>query len=246
MSRTVSLFADVHPAFTEGPPAFTGLSYASVMRVVYYEQMDVIESELVAITAAVREATVEATIALLETDVRRAEQVIGGEDPVDLRLDELEERILVLLATQQPVASDLRQLVAALRMTADLQRMSALAVHVAKVARRRVPEPAVPDSAQPIIVAMSQVAGRMIESAAQIIAQRDVTAAARLEVQDDEMDRLRQDLFRLILGEDFDGGTEAAIDLALLGRYYERMGDHAVNMARRVVFLVTGEMPPTT
>lgn len=213
------------------------------MRDSFYEQLDVIVDELTGLTTSVRTAVADATVALLQADTSVAEKVIAGAPATGEAIDEMEERALMLLATQQPVATDLRQLVASLRMLADLERMSALAVHVAKIARRRIPESAVPLPVQPTIRKMADVADAMIESAAMIVANRDLGAAAALEVEDDEMDRLRRELFGHILDDKWEHGTEAAIDLALLGRYYERLGDHAVNMARRVVFLVTGELP---
>ncbi|WP_293785590.1 phosphate signaling complex protein PhoU [uncultured Aeromicrobium sp.] len=213
------------------------------MRDQYYEQLDRIVDDLVTLTTTVRKSVADSTTALLHADTAIAEKVIDAGRDIDASIDEVEERALVVLATQQPVATDLRQIVAALRMLADLQRMNALAIHVSKVARRRVPESAVPLTIQPIIRSMASVADSMIEKAARIVGNRDLSAAAALEVEDDEMDRLRADLFRVLLDGSWEHGLEAAIDLALLGRYYERLGDHAVNMARRVVFLVTGELP---
>lgn len=213
------------------------------MRDQYYEQLDHIVDELVLITDRVRAAVADATTALLDTDIATAEQVIDAESTIEEAIDEVEERALVLLATQQPVATDLRQLVSTLRMVADLQRMSTLAVHVSKIARRRMPEAAVPLPVQPLIRDMARVADSMIGSAARIVSDRDLGAAAELEIEDDEMDRLRKELFRVLLDGEWDHGVDTAIDLALLGRYYERVGDHAVNMARRVVYLVTGELP---
>ncbi|MBA4607852.1 MULTISPECIES: phosphate signaling complex protein PhoU [Aeromicrobium] len=213
------------------------------MRDQYYEQLDVIVDELVLITDRVRTAVADATTALLDTDIATAEAVIGSDRGIEEAIDEVEERALVLLATQQPVATDLRQLVSTLRMVADLQRMSALAVHVSKIARRRAPEAAVPLPVQPLIRDMARVAHSMIGSAARIVSERDLGAAAELEIEDDEMDRLRQELFRVLLDGTWEHGVDTAIDLALLGRYYERIGDHAVSMARRVVYLVTGELP---
>ncbi|MGZ5402658.1 MAG: phosphate signaling complex PhoU family protein, partial [Aeromicrobium sp.] len=137
---------------------------------------------------------------------------------------------------------DLRQLVATLRMVADLDRMGDLSVHIAKVARMRVPDSAVPEPLRPTIVQMAAVADQMIDAASRIVANRDVIAAERLEEEDDEMDQLRRSLFRTLLSDEWGHGVEPAIDLALLGRYYERIADHAVSMARRVVYLVTGEL----
>lgn len=214
------------------------------MRDAYYEQLDTIVDDLVQLTGTVRKAVAASTAALLNADGPLAEQVIAGDKQIDESTEEIEERALLLLATQQPVATDLRQLVATLRMLTDLQRMGDLSVHVAKVARMRMPDVAVPTTLQPTIMAMASVADQMIHAASRIVANRDVDAATRLEDTDDEMDRLRKDLFRALLGGTWEHGIEPAIDLALLGRYYERIGDHAVSMARRVVYLVTGELAP--
>jgi phosphate transport system protein len=90
---------------------------------------------------------------------------------------------------------------------------------------------------------MAQTADEMIAAAAEIVATRDVDAARELESADDTMDMLRRSMFRTLLSEHWDEGVEPAVDMALLGRYYERIGDHAVSMARRIVFLVTGQHP---
>jgi phosphate transport system protein len=185
----------------------------------------------------------EATRALLKADAHAAETVISGDRDIDASRELIESRALQLLATQQPVATDLRQLVATLRMVADLERIGDLSVHIAKVSRLRAPEVAVPGPLQPTISEMADVADKMIGAASRIVADRDVAAAAAIESDDDEMDMLRRSLFRVLLSDDWDHGVEPAIDLALLGRYYERIGDHAVGVARRVVFLVTGETP---
>lgn len=214
------------------------------MRDAYYEQLDTIVDDLVQLTGTVRKAVAASTAALLNADGPLAEQVIAGDKQIDESTEEIEERALLLLATQQPVATDLRQLVATLRMLTDLQRMGDLSVHVAKVARMRMPDVAVPTTLQPTIMAMASVADQMIHAASRIVANRDVDAATKLEDTDDEMDRLRKDLFRVLLSGTWEHGIEPAIDLALLGRYYERIGDHAVSMARRVVYLVTGELAP--
>lgn len=213
------------------------------MRDQYYDQLDAVVDDLVAMTAAVRTAVLEATDALLDANAEAAESVISGDRDIDQSRELIEERSLHLLATQQPVATDLRQLVATLRMVADLERMGDLSVHIAKVARMRMPDIAVPEPLRPTILRMSDVAEHMVASASRVVAERDIDAAAELEAQDDDMDKLRRSLFRALLGDEWEHGVEAAIDIALLGRYYERIGDHAVSMARRVVYLVTGEHP---
>jgi len=215
------------------------------MRDLYYDQLDGIVDDLVSMASTVREAVLESTQALLNADQAAAEAVISGDKSVDEARELIEEQAFQLLATQQPVAGDLRMLVATLRMVADLERIGDLAGHVAKVARLRMPQVAVPPTLRETITTMASVAESMVDSASRILAERDVEAAADLESEDDQMDQLRRSLFRTLLSEDWSYGVEPAIDIALLGRYYERIGDHAVSMGRRVIYLVTGEHPVT-
>jgi phosphate transport system protein len=213
------------------------------MRDLYFDQLDSIVDDLVAMTTSVRDAVHEATDALLTANQSAAEAVISGDREIDATREVIEEHALQLLATQQPVATDLRMLVAALRMVADLERMGDLAVHIAKVARMRMPDQAVPEPLHATMEQMAKVAVRMVDGTARIVADRDVEAARGLDEEDDEMDQLRRSLFRKLLSDDWSFGVEPAIDLALLGRYYERIGDHAVSMGKRVVYFVTGESP---
>ena len=212
------------------------------MREAFHEQLDGIFHDLAAICGNVEVAVRLATEALLTGDADIAERVISADVEIDRSRERVEDSAFLLLSLQQPVASDLRTVVAALRMVSELERMGDLSVHVAKIARRRMPDSAVPANLHPTILSMAAVADSMIESASRIVANRDVAAAAQLEQEDDEMDRLRKDLFRSLLGDSWDHGVEPAVDIALLGRYYERIGDHAVSMARRVVYLVTGQI----
>ena len=211
------------------------------MRDLYHGQLDTVVDDLVAMTGVVRTAVRRATQSLLNADARLAEDVIGSDDPIDEQRELVEDRAFEILARQQPVAGDLRMLVAALRMVADLERMGDYAVHVAKVARLRYPECAVPTELRDNMARMGIVAEEMVQAAGDIIAHRDLDAARELERQDEEMDFLRRAQFRVLLDDSWAHGVEAAIDVALLGRYYERIADHAVSLARRVVYLVTGE-----
>jgi phosphate transport system protein len=211
------------------------------MRNAYFDQLDTIVDDLVAMTYEVQVAVARSTHALLTADAEVAERVITDDASLDAARERVEATSFELLALQQPVASDLRMLVAGLRMVADLERMGDLSVHVAKVARLRVPEVAVPAELSPTIERMATVAEKMVGRVARIIAERDVEGARRLEEDDEEMDQLRRSSFRLLLDDSWPHGVEAAVDIALLGRYYERIADHAVSLARRVVYLVTGE-----
>jgi phosphate transport system protein len=213
------------------------------MRNAYFDQLDAIVADLAAMTEQVQESVSRATKSLLDADADLATAVIADDAFVDAARDRIEERVFELLALQQPVAGDLRMLFAATRMVGDLERMGDLSVHVAKVAQLRVPAIAVPAEMLPTIEQMAFVACQMVGAAAVIIAERDVDAAVALEQADEEMDELRRRSFRIMLGEGWSHGVEPAIDIALLGRYYERIADHAVSLARRVVYLVTGQVP---
>jgi phosphate transport system protein len=133
--------------------------------------------------------------------------------------------------------------VSALRMVSELERMGDLSVHVAKIARLRVPDLAVPAEARSTVTRMGEVAQDMVRRVSAVITERDVEAAIELRRDDEEMDQLRRAGFAQLLGDDWPHGVEAAVDLALLGRYYERIADHAVSVADRVVFVVTGQLP---
>lgn len=211
------------------------------MRDAYSVQLDSIRDDLVAMSRLVGTAVGRATEALLNGDAALAEQVISDDAEIDRTREEIEERSFELLSLQNPVAGDLRMLIASLRMVSEFERMGDLSVHVAKIARLRVPEIAVPEELEPTISRMAAIAEVMVGRVGHIIADRDASGAQQLEEADEEMDRLRRTSFRELLGSDWKHGVEPAVDIALLGRYYERIADHAVSIARRVVFLVTGE-----
>jgi phosphate transport system protein len=179
--------------------------------------------------------------ALLKADVKLAEQVISEDEKLDTIQHDLEARAINLMARQQPVAQDLRILVTSLRMSADLERMGDLCHHIAKLARMRYPEVAIPAELVKTIESMGTTAVKIIEKSTRVIKTQDLQAAIELETDDDEMDKLHRALFVALLDDSWTHGIEAAIDMTLLGRYYERCADHAVSIARRVYFLVKGE-----
>lgn len=213
------------------------------MRETFHEQLESLTEDLVEMTRLVESAMARAATALLDADLALAETVISADEAVDALRESLDQRAFDLLARQQPVATDLRALIAALRMSADLERMGDLARHVAKVARRRHPESAIPAKLRATVLEMSQVAARVVTKTGSIVASRDLDAARELERDDDEMDRLHRQLLTSLLDERNDFGVETAVDVALVGRYYERFADHAVSVARRVIYLVTGVYP---
>jgi len=213
------------------------------MRHAFHDQLDGIFEDLSSICTQVEVAVARATEALLSSDASLAEQVISNDSAIDDAREKVEDSAFALLSLQAPVAGDLRVVVSALRMVSDLERMGDLSVHVAKIARLRTPECAVPEPARPTIARMAEVAEAMVRRTADIIRTRDVDAADQLRTDDDEMDRLRRSTFTELLSKDWSYGVEAAVDLALLGRYYERIADHAVSVVKRVIFVVTGEAP---
>jgi phosphate transport system protein len=211
------------------------------MRDQFHEDLDTISDQLVELTRLAGSAISRATTALLDADVHLAESVIEADRKLDDIRIELDELSIDLLARQQPVATDLRIVVTAMHMSSDLERMGDLARHVAKVARLRTPDSAVPPELRAHILRMGQVAAAIVAKCGSIIASKDVVAAAALEKDDDEMDELHQQLFAALLDEESPWPRSTVLDLALIGRYYERFADHAVSVARRVIYLVTGE-----
>jgi phosphate transport system protein len=212
------------------------------VRDTYHQELDEITNLLVDMTRLVTSAMERTSTALLDADLALAETVIEGDQAIDALYHEIEKRSFELLAQQQPVASDLRIVVTSLRMVADLERAGDLALNLAKLARRRYPESAIPVELRPAILEMAQVAERIITKAGAVIATRDVEQARELERDDDVMDQLHRQLFSVMLADDWSHGVEAAVDIALAGRFFERFADHAVSVARRVVYLVTGEI----
>ncbi|MEU1274560.1 phosphate signaling complex protein PhoU [Streptomyces sp. NPDC005799] len=211
------------------------------MREAYHKELETITEALVEIANLVGSAMGRATGALLDTDLQVAEQVISTEERIEELQRDLEERAIAVLARQQPVATDLRMVVTSLRMSADLERCGVLARHVATVARRRYPAHAVPQDLRPTILEMGQLAQRLMAQAADVLITQDVDAALRLEQDDDRMDELHRMIFHHLMDDRWHHGVETAVDVTLVGRYYERFADHAVSVARRVVYLVTGE-----
>jgi phosphate transport system protein len=211
------------------------------MRTEFHADLAGVSSLLVDMADEVRGAMRRATTALLGADAAMAEGVISGDAAVNELRAEVEERALNLLARQAPVASDLRLVVTALKIAAEFERMGDLAKHVAKTSLRRHPARAVPDDLVGVIRDMAEVADRIAGKIGRILAKPDAAQAAELDTDDDAMDELHRGLFVVLLGAAWQHGVESAIDGALLGRFYERYADHAVNAGHHMIFLVTGE-----
>jgi phosphate transport system protein len=213
------------------------------MRNAFHEQLETVFTDLAGMCRQVETAVGDATRSLLAADAEIAERVISGDVEIDRVRERIEDSCFELLSLQQPVAGDLRTVVSALRMVSELERMGDLSVHVAKIARLRVPAVAVPEQARETVEQMAATAEDMVARVSQIFTRRDVEAAIALGRDDEVMDQLRRRSFAELLSDDWQHGVEAAVDIALLGRYYERIADHAVSVAHRVVFVVTGDLP---
>jgi phosphate transport system protein len=213
------------------------------MRDVYQEQLDDLAGALAGMCTQVADAMRKATRALLEADLQLAEEVISE----DIRIDDLrasaEERAFALLALQAPVATDLRIVVAAIHGAGDIERMGDLALHVAQAARRRHPHPVLPDEVAPYFAEMGKVGVELALKAGEVIRTRDLARAAELETDDDAMDDLHRHMFTVLMDRNWSHGVGPAVDITLLARFYERYADHAVAVARRIVYVVTGQMP---
>jgi len=212
------------------------------MREEFQADLSEVSRLLVTMAESVRAAMRKATTALLKADREAANAVVERDAEVDDIYRQVETKVADTIARQAPVASDLRMVITALHISADLERMGDLAEHVAKTALRRHPSPAVPAELRPVFRQMAEVADRMADKITIVLANPNADLAAELEKDDDAMDDLERDLFKVLLHDDWPYGAETAIDGALLGRFYERYADHAVNAGTHVVYLVTGEL----
>ncbi len=213
------------------------------MRTAYQDQLEDLTNQLGAMCELAGAAMERATQALLQADLVLAEQVISDQDVLGEHSARTEEAAFVLLALQAPVARDLRSVVSAIQMVADIDRMGALAVHVAKIARRRHPVHALPEEVNGYFSEMGRVAVELGRTAQEVLLTGDIDKAARIRAEDDAMDDLHRHLFNVLMDREWKHGVASAVDVALLSRFYERFADHAVEIGRRVIFMATGELP---
>ncbi len=213
----------------------------ALIRSVFQDELDGVSQSLVDLTDMVALSIAKATESILNSDLKLAEEVIATDDTIDDFQHALDARIIDIIARQQPVASDLRALVTALRMSADLERMGDMSHHVAKITRLRHPDAAIPAELIASFKQMGEAAEKIARKTGSVIASRDTQVALEVESDDDEMDKLHRQLIRTLVDPSWKYGVESAIDLTLLGRYYERYADHAVSVSRRVYYLVTGK-----
>ncbi|UAK35904.1 phosphate transport system regulatory protein PhoU [Nocardia asteroides] len=216
------------------------------MRTRYHDHLEQLADQLRVMCVRNREAIAMATDALLGADLELAERTIDYCAETVAMREDTEHAAVTLLALEAPVAGELRQVVTALQLIDDLTRMSTLTEHIARAARRRHPGGAVPAAVRNLMTHMGETAVDLADAAVGVLTTADPVDAADLDARDDTMDELHRDLFAAVLAEGWDNGTTAAVDVTLLGRYYERFADHAVEVGRRTLYMTTGHRPDDT
>jgi len=211
------------------------------MRNCLHRELDLLGTRLLRLSRMTGDTMELATMALEESDVALADDVVADGTRLDRARIEAEEHAQTILALQSPVATDLRVVLAAVHALTELQRMGRLAVHVAEAVQRRYPHAVVPHVLTPRFVEMGRIAVWLAVMAGHVMEKRDVTLARSLISVDDDMDDLHRTLFTVLDYQDWAYGTAAAVDVALLSRNYERFADHAVSLARQTTFVVTGK-----
>ena len=212
------------------------------IRKAFHDELDEIGNDVVRLGAMAVQAVQAGTDALLEGDLTAAERIVANDVTLDTLMHSIEARTFFLMARQQPMAVDLRMLVTVLRVIHELERTGDLMVNVVKATRRLYPYELDP-KIRGLLHEMREQASAQLTVAVESFAKRDPARAAALGDMDDVMDDLQKDLFRAIFSLQVtdEGILQEAVQIALIGRYYERIADHAVNVGERVAFMVTGE-----
>lgn len=213
------------------------------MRTAYCQELSTLGNRLGEMCGRAADAMEHATSALLHADLALAEQVIADQEHIEVLSQHTEGAALKLLALQAPVAGDLRKIVGSIHISADIERMGALAAHVARISRLRHPDCALPTDVQASFAEMGSRSVHLARTAQEVLLTSDSGKAGRLQDEDDAVDAELRHLFTLLIDHVWQDGVCSAVDVALLGRYYERFADHAVEIGRRVVFEQTGGLP---
>lgn len=211
------------------------------MREVFHQSLEDVQSRLVEIADLVTIAIDRATRAFGTSDVSLAEEVIEADAVIDEKAVELDELAIEILARQQPVARDLRIVVTALRVSASLERMGDMAEHIAQLARSRFPERAIPKGLRTTFTRMGELDVEVARKLAELLRTQDLRIAESIRDTDDDIDELHISVFEKVLGESWKGEATATVDATLASRYHERFADHAVSVAKKVVYLATGD-----
>lgn len=213
------------------------------MRTVFRSKLDEFARDLSRFCELDRRIFDAATTALLSADEVAANEAIDALTEVEELRESCEAVAFEMLLLEAPVAGDLRQVVSGIYIVEHFTRMATLAGHVARRARLRHPDPVVPEALVPTVREMAERGADLAAKLQQVLAEEDVDLALSLHHDDDAVDDLHASLMRQLSAKDWPHGSVAAVDLALLSRYYERFADHTVSVANRIVYLVTGQKP---
>ncbi|KXZ61054.1 hypothetical protein Mlaev_00920 [Microbacterium laevaniformans] len=216
------------------------------MREVFHQSLEDVQSRLVEIAELVTEAIDKATRAFGTSDVALAEEVIEADQTIDDKAIALDELAIQILARQQPVARDLRIVVAALRVSASLERMGDIAEHIAQLTRMRFPERAIPKGLKGTFTKMGELDVEVAKTLTELLRTEDLSYLETLRTLDDKVDDHHLAVFEKVLSENWQGEAGATVDATLASRYLERFADHAVSVAKKVAYLATGDWTPDT
>lgn len=214
------------------------------LRTNFHEQLDEIRTGIARLAAGVTELVPRVTEILLDSDLEGAEYVILGDDEYDTRSLELEEMCFTQIALQAPVASDLRALVSAIKIIADVERSADLCVNICKAARR-IYSHDLDAHLRGIIHKCGDQASRLFKEATEAYLHNDGSRAAALHDMDSYLDDLHRQFIQVIFESHAAGNIDlqVAVQLAVVARFYERIGDHAVNVGDRTRYIVDGWLP---
>lgn len=211
------------------------------MRIVFQQELREVQDRLVEISTLVAEAVDRAVIAFNESDIHLAEEVIGGDDRIDELASDLTELAITILTKQQPVARDLRTVVSTLRISSSVERMGDLAAHIAQLARYRFPDRVVPGDLRETFARMGALDVAVARRVTELLRTQDLAIAEDIRATDDQVDALHKHVFDTVLSDDWHNEALDTVDVTLASRYHERFADHAVNIAKTVTYLATGD-----
>ena len=211
------------------------------MRAVFQQELIEVQTRLVDLAKDARTIMHKASAAFLTSDVSLADEALALTDANEERALDLDELVIKILATQSPVARDLRILVSALRMSASIERMGSLASHIAAIARYRYPGSAVPESLRGTFEEMARLNLKLADKVIVLLKDTDVDLAREIQAEDEAVDLLHRKVFDIVLGPDWSENAMFTVDVTLASRYFERFADHVVDISSKVSFLQTGD-----
>jgi phosphate transport system protein len=210
------------------------------MREVFQTELKEVQDRLVEIAGDATRIMEQASAAFVNSDVILAEQALASADAIHEKALSLDESVIRILARQSPVARDLRILVSALRISASLERMGALAGHIAQIARFRYPGSAIPTALRPTFEEMGKLDLQLGKKVVNLLKNTDVDLAKEIQAEDARVDELHRQVFDIVLSDEWEENAMFTVDVTLASRYHERFADHVVDISAKVSYLTTG------